>query len=301
MAKTLSQLGEFGLIRHLQKSIANSKNVIKGIGDDTAVLPAGSDEYLLFTTDMIAEGIHFTKSTPPEKIGRKAMACNISDIAAMGGVPTYGVVSIGLPPQKSVKEVRRIYSGMERLARKFGVNIVGGDTIKSPKVVINIALLGEVRKKDLVTRCGAKEGDWIVVTGPLGRSLKTGKHLDFIPRIAESRFLINHCKPNAMIDISDGLAGDLGHILEASKVGAVLYEDCIPRTEGATLKQALYDGEDFELLFTVSPAKIKRLLGLKTNFRFYPIGQIVKAREGLTIVDPKEKRRRLSAKSFTHF
>lgn len=301
MARTLSQLGEFGLIRQLQKTIAKSRNVIKGIGDDTAVLPGEPGKYLLFTTDMITEGVHFTRNTVPEEIGHKALACNISDVAAMGGVPTYGVVSIGLPANKSIKDCRRIYTGIDRLARKFNVNIVGGDTIKSDKVVINIALLGEVNKSELVTRCGAKEGDWIVVTGPLGRSLKTGKHLNFTPRVAESKFLIKRCKPNAMIDISDGLAGDLGHILEESRVGAVIYEDLIPRTEGATLKEALYDGEDFELLFTVSPGKIKRLLGLKTRFSFYPIGQIGKAKDGLILIDRKKKRRRLSAKSFTHF
>ena len=301
MSRTLSEIGEFGLIRQLQKTIVKSKNVIKGIGDDTAVLPGEPGKYLLFTTDMIAEGTHFTKNTKPEEIGHKALACNISDVAAMGGVPSYGVVSIGLPSNKSIRDVRRIYSGIDCLARKFNVNIVGGDTIKSDKVVINIALLGEVKKNDLVTRGGAKVGDWIVVTGPLGRSLKTGKHLNFIPRLAESKFLIKHCKPNAMIDISDGLAGDLGHILEESRTGAVIYEDFIPKTEGATGKEALYDGEDFELLFTVSPAKIKRLLGLKTRFWFYPIGQIVKAQAGLTFIDGKKKPHRLSAKSFTHF
>ena len=301
MGKTLSQLGEFGLIRQLQKSITTSKNVIKGIGDDTAVLPGEPGKYLLFTTDMIAEGTHFTKDDPPELVGHKALACNISDVAAMGGTPTYSVVSIGVPANKPFKEVQRIYSGMERLARKFEINIVGGDTIKSDQVIINIALLGEVKKTDLVTRCGAKEGDWIVVTGPLGCSLETGKHLNFRPRVAESQFLIKRCKPNAMIDISDGLVGDLGHILEESRVGAVIHEELIPKTEGAELKEALFEGEDFELLFTVSPYKIKRLLGLKTRFRFFPIGQIVKANEGLTMIDRKKKRSAVTLKSFAHF
>jgi thiamine-monophosphate kinase len=301
MNQKVSQLGEFGLIRQLQKSLSKSKNVIKGIGDDTAVLPGEPGKYLLFTTDMIAEGAHFTSDAPPELIGHKALACNISDVAAMGGTPTYAVISIGVPPNKPFQEVQRIYAGMERLARKCEVNIVGGDTIKSDKVIINIAMLGEVKKSDLVTRCGAKEGDWIVVTGPLGCSLDTGKHLNFRPRLAESQFLIKRCKPNAMIDISDGLAGDLGHILEESNVGAIIYEEMIPKTEGAELKEALFEGEDFELLFTVSPQKIKRLLGLRTRFRFFPIGQIVKAKEGLTMVDRKQKRAPVSLKSFAHF
>jgi thiamine-monophosphate kinase len=301
MTLKISQIGEFGLIRQLQKNIAKSKDVIKGIGDDTAVLPGEPGKYLLFTADMIAEGTHFTKDTEPELIGHKALACNISDVAAMGGIPTYCVVSIGMPANKPLEEVKRIYSGMERLARKVDVNIVGGDTIKSDKVIINIALLGEVKKTDLITRCGAKEGDWIVVTGPLGCSLDTGKHLNFRPRLAESQFLIKRCKPNAMIDISDGLAGDLKHILDESNVGAVIYEEMIPKTEGAELKEALFEGEDFELLFTVSPQKIKRLLGLKTRFRFYPIGQIVKAKEGFTMVDKKKKRYPVTIKSFAHF
>jgi thiamine-monophosphate kinase len=155
----ISQLGEFGLIdalkNHLnlgefgllKKYAPVSKAVIKGIGDDAAVLPYSKSEYLLLTTDMLAEDTHFTRRMPPQSIGHKALACNISDIAAMGGWPTFAVVSIGVPKNLPVLLSRRYIKGIERLARDFNVSIVGGDTIKTDKIVINIALLGLVEKK----------------------------------------------------------------------------------------------------------------------------------------------------------
>ncbi|OGX34280.1 MAG: hypothetical protein A2787_08750, partial [Omnitrophica WOR_2 bacterium RIFCSPHIGHO2_01_FULL_48_9] len=300
--KKLSAIGEFGLIGLLRKQFSGSRRrgrpeVIKGIGDDTAVLPFHKDKYLLFTTDMIVEGVHFTKKSPPEAIGRKAMACNLSDIAAMGGVPTYAVVSLGTPARVKVKFIQEIYAGMEHLGKKYRVTIVGGDTVRSDKLIINIALLGEVKRKALTTRAGAKRGDWIFVTGPLGNSLKSGRHLSFTPRLKEAQYLVQNFKPTAMLDISDGLAADVGHILEESRVGAVLYEPKIPCHRGAALNNALYDGEDFELLFTVPPASGKKLLADK---RFYFIGEIVDRKNGLTLVDRRWKSRRLPFKGFTH-
>ncbi|MBI4309903.1 MAG: thiamine-monophosphate kinase [Candidatus Omnitrophica bacterium] len=273
----ISHVGEFGLIEALKKYAPVSKNVFKGIGDDAAVLPFSKDKYLLFTTDMLAEDAHFTRRMKAEAIGHKAMACSISDIAAMGGLPTFAVVSIGLPKLTPVDFVRNIYKGMARVSKQFNVNIVGGDTVKSDKIVINVALLGQVEKEYLVTRSGAKPKDWIFVSGHLGGSLASGRHLTFIPRVAQARFLVQYFKPNAMMDISDGLAGDLNHILRMSKVGAKLWEETIPRHKGATLKQALNDGEDFELLFTLPAAKARRLMQWQAGrkaFYFYPIGEI---------------------------
>ena len=183
--------------------------------------------------------------------------------------------------------------GCERVAQAFNVSIVGGDTIKTDKIVINIALLGLVEKKYLITRDGAKPGDWIFVTGPLGGSFKSGRHLNFTPRVPQARFLVENFKPNAMMDISDGLSGDLNHILKASKVGARLDHASIPRHKGASLSQALNDGEDFELLFTLSPIKARSLMDWQAkqkSFYFYPIGTIT--------ADVKEK---INSKSFTHF
>ncbi len=289
----ITQFGEFELIDLIRKNLRVSPKVICGIGDDTAVLPYTKDRYLLFTTDMMAQGVHFTARMKSEAVGYKALACNISDIAAMGGVPTFAVVSIGLPKSTKVSSVEGIYRGMQDLAKDFGVSIVGGDTIKSDKVVINVALLGEVEKNYLVTRNGAKPGDRIFVSGPLGGSLKDGRHLMFVPRVAQARFLVRNFKPSAMMDISDGLAGDLNHILKASKVGAKLDEKSIPRYKGSTLSQALTDGEDFELLFTLSEAKAGKLLNWQEKTKqwfFYPIGLITANCKELIL-----------PKGFTHF
>jgi len=289
----VSRIGEFGLIDVLKKQAPVSTSVIKGIGDDAAVLPYNKKEYLLLTTDMLAEDVHFTRRMAPEAIGHKALACNISDVAAMGGWPTYAVVSIGLPKNLPVAFIKDIYKGMGRLARDFNVSIVGGDTIKADKLIINVALLGLVEKKCLVGRDGAKAGDWIFVTGPLGGSLKSGRHLNFTPRLAQARFLVQNFKPHAMMDISDGLSGDLNHMLKASRVGARLDHEAIPRLKGVTLAQALNDGEDFELLFTLNASKARALMewqARRQSFYFYPIGTIT--------ANVKDK---INAKSFAHF
>ena len=299
----ISKLGEFGLIHLLKKYSYRREDVIRGIGDDTAVLFYNGQRHLLYTTDMMAEGVHFTRKIEPRAIGHKAMGCNISDIAAMGGVPTFALVSLGLPKKLSVSFVEELYKGMYELGRQFNVSIVGGDTIASSKIVINVTLLGEVACEDLVTRQGAAPGDWIVTTGSLGRAWKTNKHVSFTPRVNESRFLVKHFKPSAMIDVSDGLAADLGHILDEGKVGACLFEDEIPLNPGAKLKDALYDGEDYELLFTLDPSKAAQLMQWQVENQewfFYPIGRIEKTK-GLSIVGRDGKKRRLTPKGFTHF
>ena len=289
----ISKLGEFGLIDVLKKFAPVSKEVIRGIGDDAAVLPYSKSEYLLLTTDMLAEDTHFTRHMSPQAIGHKALACNISDIAAMGGRPTFAVISIGIPKNLAVRFINDIYKGILLLAKSFNVIIVGGDTIKTDKIVINIALLGLVKKKNLITRDGATPEDWIFVTGPLGGSFKSGRHLNFLPRLAQAQFLVEKFPPSAMIDISDGLSGDLNHILKASRVGARLDHASIPRYKGVNLSQALNDGEDFELLFTLSPIKALSLMDWQArqkSFYFYPIGTIT--------ANVKE---RIDAESFTHF
>lgn len=300
--KTLSQIGEFGLIDAIAKSTKRKKGVVKGIGDDTAVLTYGPKKHLLFTTDMLVEGKHFTRNMGPELIGRKSLACSISDIAAMGGVPTYAVVSLGVPSTLSVDFVKRIYKGMSALANQFKVGIVGGDTVACEKITINVALLGEAQKRQVVFRSGAQKGDKIFVTGPLGRSLVTAKHLNFTPRLKESQYLVKNFKPSSMIDISDGLAGDLNHILEESKVGAVIFEQLIPKNHRAHLAHALNDGEDFELIFTLPLNKVRALIKKHSRkFKFYYIGDITGISNRLVLVDGRGKKRLISVKSFTHF
>ncbi len=298
----IGHIGEFGLIEKISKIAHVQKSVLKGIGDDTAVLEYKDDKFLLFTTDMIAEDVHFTKKMNPLAIGHKALACNISDVAAMGGLPLYAVISLAAPKNLEICFVENIYKGINALAKKFNISIVGGDTITGKKMIINVALLGEVKKERLVLRSTAKKGDRVFVTGKLGRSLATGKHLSFTPRLKESQYLVECFKPTAMIDISDGLAGDFGHILKESRVGGVLYESLIPRMKNATLRNALEDGEDFELLFTLPPLKANELLRLRNcPFHFYYIGDIVDEKEGFVLINKQGERCPASPRAFEHF
>ena len=304
MPQTIKSLGEFGLIHSLKRFQGLTPRVVEGIGDDAAVLALDSKRYQLFTTDMLVEGVHFTLREPAKLIGHKALACNISDIAAMGGIPTSAVISIGLPPGIAVRYVQDIYAGMAALARKFKVSLVGGDTVKADQLVINVALLGEVEKKKLILRRGARPGDMILVSGPLGNTLKSGKHLKFMPRLKESRFLVEYFKPSAMMDISDGLAGDLGHILKASGVGAVLDADQIPRNPGATLDSALTGGEDFELLFTLPAAQGSKLMECaqaRREFSFSPVGVVTDKVGACFLKETQGQLRPLLLKGYVQF
>lgn len=296
----VQRLGEFALIEWMRKNCVCSPSVKTGIGDDTAVLPLSAREDLLLTTDLLVEGTHFTKQTSPDLVGRKALARNLSDIAAMGGTPTCAVVSLGLPKNTSTTYVKKIYQGLNRLAKAFSVSIVGGDTVKSRNFVINIALLGTVAKGRAILRSGARVGDHIFVSGPLGGSFKSDRHLTFTPRIVQGQYLLKNFRPTAMIDISDGLAGDLGHLLEESQVGAVIDEEKIPLYRGASFKAGLYDGEDFELLFTLRPNQADKLLKQK-NKLFSRIGAIIKDQNKLYVRQKNDDIRLITPQGFTHF
>ncbi len=298
--ETLADIGEFGFIDHITERAHVEQGVIKGVGDDAAVLDCGAEEYLLYTTDMLIEGMHFLRTImSPQEIGRKALACSISDIAAMGGVPTFAVVSTGAPTNTARSFLEGIGEGFNALAKEYHVSLVGGDMTRSNRLVINVALLGKVGKQDVIYRAGAKKGDSIFVTGALGNSFKNRKHLHFTPRVKEAQFLIRQARPNAMIDVSDGLAGDLGHILKQSGVGAVIRAEQIPLAKDATLEQALHDGEDFELLFTV-PAEQAEILRRSKRHHFYEIGTI-NSKKGLYLVDAKGRKREIEPKGFEHF
>ena len=243
--------------------LATNSSVVTGAGDDCAVLDVGiPGKQLLFKTDAIVEGIHFTKATDPELIGRKALARVLSDIAAMAGTPTAATITIGLQKNFDHERVEKIYDGINDLAKKYKAAVVGGETTTSPeRMFISVALIGLVEKS--IGRRGAKVGDGIFVTGELGGSLQ-GRHLIFEPRLEQGRWLAKHFDIHAMIDLSDGLAGDIRHILNASKVGAELFSPAIPISRAAKLQArsessakppllaALTDGEDFELLFTIA-------------------------------------------------
>lgn len=295
----ITKLGEFGLIDRLKKKVRVDSSVVKGIGDDCAVLEFDRRQYLLATCDMLIEGVDFTSRDDPYLIGRKALAVSLSDIAACAGLPCYCLVSLGLPKNTSVGYVDKITQGMFDLARRFRVNIVGGDLSRAKQLTLDVSVFGFVEKKNLVLRRGARQGDIIFVTGELGGSIR-GKHLKFTPRLKEARFLAENFKPHAMIDISDGLAQDLGHILKQSNTGAFIYEALIPLGKSArNLKDALYGGEDFELLFTL-PLKEAKIL-LKNDHRFKPIGEITGKRHGLTLVGKNGRQSRILPKGFHHF
>lgn len=300
----LKAIGEFGLIEKIARGVKTDRSVIKGIGDDTAVLEWTKDKYLLSTADMLIEDRHFKRTTAPEKIGWKALCCGISDIAAMGGLPKWALISCGLPKTLNVNYAAGIYTGLKKAAKIFGVNIIGGDTNASDKIILDVTVLGEVKKKHLTLRSGAKIGDYIFVTGSLGGSIY-GKHLDFTPRLKESQILVKTFKINSMIDLSDGLSSDLNHILKQSGVGAIVYECLIPKSKQAkTTENALSDGEDFELLFTLSREEAFRLLDFKKKLFNMPItriGTITEKSAGARIIDIFGRKKILQPKGFTHF
>ncbi len=309
-------MNEFDLIQLLTRSLPINDAVVVGPGDDCAVLDlGGGDRQLLLKTDAVVEGVHFTSETPPEKIGRKALARCLSDIAAMAGTPTAALVTLGLPREFAPKFVEKVYAGMSVLAEQHGVAIVGGETTLNPeRMLISVALLGWVAKGRAILRAGAKLGDAIFVTGELGGSL-SGKHLDFEPRLAEARWLAEHFAVHAMIDLSDGLAGDLRHVLKASGVGAELLKSAIPISRAAkeTARSgplakppplaALTDGEDFELLFSVASKDAVPLLDAwKKQFpklRLSCIGKIV-AGDTVTLRD-KTGAQPMPTRGYVHF
>jgi thiamine-monophosphate kinase len=296
----ISKLGEFGLIERFRKQIKNDSSVIKGSGDDCAVLRLDKGSYQLFTCDMIVEGVDFTLKDDPYLIGRKAIAISVSDIASCGGIPRYCVVSLAIPKNTTLGFADKIFKGMLDTARAYKVNIVGGDLSAAKRIVLDVSMLGIVEKKNLALRSRAKIGDIILVTGALGGSI-SGKHLRFTPRLKEARFLVNNFSVRAMIDISDGLIQDLRHILDQSRVGALLYEEFIPLSKEARgLNDALYSGEDFELLFTLSRKDAKALLKRRPD-EFRAIGEIVDKSCGLRLVDKKNRSNCVKFKGYRHF
>ncbi|MCK9572621.1 MAG: thiamine-phosphate kinase, partial [Candidatus Omnitrophica bacterium] len=291
-----NNFSEFDLIKRFRRKITTDATVFKGSGDDCAVLNFDRKHYQLFTCDMLVQGVDFTVDTDLKLVGRKALAVSISDIASCAGLPRQAVISLGLPKTMSLKQIDRLAAGFFALAKDYKINIVGGDISSSQKLVIDVSMLGIVEKNNLCLRQGAKNNDLIFVSGALGGSI-SGKHLKFTPRLKEARFLTAHAKINAMIDISDGLAQDLGHILEASGKGALLYEEFIPQSRSSRgISDALYSGEDFELLFTLSPSEAKKISQAK-GFNFRRIGYITKE-SGLKMVKKNKLVTLLALKGF---
>jgi len=301
-SRTVNGIGEFRLIRKLSASLPRA-------GDDCAVLPsADPTKILLYTCDPVVEGAHFLRDTPPRRIGWKAMARNLSDIAAMGGWPRWAVVSLGVRSRTSVRWVDELYAGLRAAATEFGCQIVGGDTTRvTHEQFVVVTLIGEAEKSRVVRRRGARIGDSVFVTGTLGGSLR-GKHLTFTPRIREARWLVGRFPIHAMIDLSDGLSSDLQRLVEANqhRVGFEIYAAEIPlaRAARAKLTAALNDGEDFELLFTIDPRQVTALRTKWTRrfeLELTEIGRVVRSRGTVSLIECDGTRRPLAPAGYDHF
>ncbi len=317
--------GEFALIDRLTRFMRTShEDLVAGIGDDAAVIKGltKGKEYLLVTTDMLVEASHFRQDwSTPVQIGLKAVACNVSDIAAMGGTPTFMFVSLSLVPETEVSWIESLYHRMDEACKKYGVVIAGGDTTQGNMLTISITLLGRVSFEDLCLRGHARHGDLLCVTGPLGGSaaglnlLMNGKEL---PETIKKKHLTPGCRldvspeiaplAGAMIDISDGLAPEVNHICDQSGTGAEIYADKIPffplvkkiakQTGKSPLDFALSGGEDFELLFSISQKNL-RLLETK-GIEIYIVGRVTEAEAGRSLILPDGKRTSLAG-GFNHF
>lgn len=285
--KTLRDIGEDPLIERLIGLVPRSENPAAGPGDDCAVIDDGSSNLLLLKTDALVENVHFLPSAPARAVGWKAAARVVSDFAAMGGKPEQFLITLALPPETEVEWVEDLYRGIGDCLRKFGGLLAGGETSSVPSgsaAVISVAATGSVAREHLVLRSTGKPSDVVLVTGNLGGSIH-GKHLDFTPRLRETTWLAATFKPTAMMDLSDGLAKDLTRLAAASGCGFTLDESALPLTPGCTPAQALTDGEDFEILFTLEAERVTELLDA-WPFPDLPltcIGQLVKSGEGISL------------------
>ncbi len=331
----LKQIGEFGLIKKLSDGCLVRKNhVIKAIGDDAAAFMQPVGEVVLVTTDMMVERVHFLRNaTSGYNLGYKSLAVNLSDIAAMGAGAREAFVSIAIPEDCSIEFIEDIYKGIKQLAARFQVNLLGGDTTGSQKdLVINVVVVGSAPKEEILYRSGAKKGDIIFCTGYLGDSragchlilnkiegdsetFKTLKNAHLIPRpyLREGKFLARCGGVHAAIDISDGLSSDLGHILEQSRAGAIIYGEKIPVSENLKtfcrifnfepVRYAVAGGEDYALLFTVAPdhaKKIVRKYREAFNEPLFEIGEITDSNQ-LELEFPKGKKEIITATGWDHF
>jgi thiamine-monophosphate kinase len=336
----ISDLGEFGLIGRIQKlAPRKSSSTLIGIGDDAAVLKLSASSTLLATTDLLLEGVHFDLSyTDFFSLGWKAAAVNLSDIAAMGGIPHFCLTALGIPTGVSVEQITEFYRGFNALLKSYRTTLVGGDTCSSRGgLFVGVTALGEVEPKRIITRAGARPGDRIFVAGTLGdsaaglellrkaefgiRNKKSAirnpkseiqkliaRHLRPVPRVEWGRKLSLSGCASAMIDLSDGLSSDLFHICEQSGVGAEISADRIPLSDALhkltgklakpAVHYALSGGEDYELLFTAPPGKVKKLRSLKL-----PLTEIglITAGKTLSLVDNRGRKKPLLPTGYDHF
>jgi len=278
-------LGENAMVARLRRLLPpGGAGVVTGIGDDCAVVrpSAGGDRDWLLTSDPVIEGRHFLSDTPPERIGHKAVGRVLSDLAAMGGDPLWGLVDLVVPTDTPMERVEGVYRSLAALAGRWGLGIVGGDVAAGPVLELHVFGVGSVPRGAAILRSGAREGDVVCVTGALGGS-RAGRQYTFTPRLDEGRFLREGGWATAMIDVTDGLAADLPRLAAASGVSAEIRLEDLPLhpdtrlTDRSPVRQALEDGEDFELLFTVPAdrlAELRRAWPAERLCGWTPIGSI---------------------------
>jgi len=321
----VSELGEFGLIDLLAKmEVGRDERLLIGIGDDAAAWQ-GDASIQLASVDSFIEGVHFTPQTTPwPEVGWKALAANISDIAAMGGIPRYALVSLALPADSEVDDITALYTGMLKIAKRYGVSLIGGDISRAPLVAISITILGSSPTQNLLTRFDAKVGEMVAVTGNLGAAaggleiVKQKRDIDaeaegqlrnaFLhptPRVAEGLLLVEQGVKTA-IDISDGLVADLNQICKASRVGARLEVERVPVAPAVkaafgekAVELALSGGEDYELLFTAGGdimARLKKAASVPITV----IGEITDGK-GVSLVDKQGNPFKIAKPGWEHF
>jgi thiamine-monophosphate kinase len=332
VANKITDIGEFGLIERIKKAagkIPKNSRILLGIGDDAALFKLSPGMACAATTDTMVEGVHFDlRYTSFFNLGWKSMASNLSDIAAMGGKPLLALVSLSLPPKKSIRQTDQLYAGMKTLAKKHRVVLAGGDIVKSRELSITLTLLGECDPKNAGLRSGARPGDAVLVTGTLGASQAglellnskfkiqnsklVNKHLRPIPRIDEGLLLASRFKLHGMIDISDGLASELHHLSKASKLGIIIDQGALPLDGRAAeiarqlgrdpLRYCLFGGEEYELLFTLPPGEAIKARDLirKRGTSCAIIGQATKG-TGVRIISQSGKTEKLKNQGYKHF
>jgi thiamine-monophosphate kinase len=256
----LGEIGEDRLLDQLLPRLPLGKTIVAGAGDDCAVIEifAGRN-FLVLKTDCIVEGVHFLPRANPVDVGWKAMMRPLSDFAATSALPHFALITLIASKRIELAWMRKLYRGLGRAAKRFDVSIVGGETSSSRgPTAVSVSVAGFVEKDRWVSRRGGKAGDHLFVTGRLGGAL-TRKHLQFVPRIEESRWLTKSFSIHAMMDLSDGLGIDLPRLARASKVGFKLETENLPLAHRTRIEAAISEGEDYELLFAISPRQSKRL------------------------------------------
>lgn len=333
----VSDLGEFPLIDRVAQIVAVERpDVIVGIGDDVAVLDNQGDEWLLAKVDSQVEGVHFLRaSIAPRQLGRRALAINLSDIAAIGGRPQYALVSLALPTDTEVAWVDELYRGLREEGDRFRVVVVGGNMARSQEsIFVDVFVLGRVHRQHLLLRSGARPGDRVLVTGSLGdstaglsllldsallvsgsdREMLLARHFTPTPRLPESAVIAGSGLATAMIDLSDGLSSDVGHICDQSRVGVRIWAEWLPVSLSTRRvaelagripwRLALEGGEDYELCFTAPPEAAEELaaaVGQETGTLVTIVGEVLLPEEGRWLVLEDGQEMPLEAKGWEHF